>query len=558
MTTHISHIFSNIKKGVDSELGPKTLVVGPNGAGKTSLINAIELALCQQVTDLVGKSVVKRPSDLIRLTSDKKLEVQCSLADGKIVEVQMNRTSTGASKPKVKGKIKGCMPYLEVRNALSGSVEGLRDWLMTQGMGGSVVRKDILDLLPAEHHIAYKRAVGRRRLPELVLLRNAIESNKEAIRACRDEMRTGEKAIDHISGTLGREPTVGDLTKAATAHNRIKEVADHLAEKWVKHVSFRVTPEEIASLRQQAVASIRELQGLEEQLNRVVAATHLSPGVTKQELFALKLREEIKRMCAYHLEKQAKGCLVCGGELGDLSAKIEMLEQANTDLREIVALHEKADALEAQIMAYRKEARKLVAELQTKEKVIAGAGTPPTKERVTEARETASEAQRVHDQLLFRAEQWGKLRQDRDVLEGLKERLETLKEYGKALGAVGTGVLEGAKSSFITKVQSYLPSSFEFGFVLEEKSAQIGMLENGVLRTALSGAEWATMIMALTAATVNGNYDTVVVTPEERAFDPQTLSGVMTALQTSEFQVILTSTVAPTTVPEGWTVVEVG
>jgi hypothetical protein len=237
------------------------------------------------------------------------------------------------------------------------------------------------------------------------------------------------------------------------------------------------------------------------------------------------------------------------------------LEKANAELKEVLALHERADELEGEIMDQRKGCRSLIESLSTKEKEVQSNGTQvqaPTKERLKEARDSASEAQRAHDQLMFRAQQWKQLREDRDVLEGLRERLETLKEYGKALSGAGTAVLEGAKASFITKVQSYLPSSFEFGFILEEKSAQIGLIENGVLRTALSGAEWSTMIMALTAATVNGNYDAVVVTPEERAFDPHTLSGVMAALQTSDFQVILTSTVAPATVPEGWTVVEVG
>ena len=82
MSRHITKITSNVKKGVDIELGPKTLIVGPNGSGKTSTINSIELALCQQVTDLIGREVVKRPADIIKLTNDKDLSVECILSDG--------------------------------------------------------------------------------------------------------------------------------------------------------------------------------------------------------------------------------------------------------------------------------------------------------------------------------------------------------------------------------------------------------------------------------------------------------------------------------------------
>ena len=45
---------------------------------------------------------------------------------------------------------------------------------------------------------------------------------------------------------------------------------------------------------------------------------------------------------------------------------------------------------------------------------------------------------------------------------------------------------------------------------------------------------------------------------EDRGWDPDTLADEMAALSGAPHQVILMSTVYPSTVPEGWTVIEVG
>lgn len=49
----------------------------------------------------------------------------------------------------------------------------------------------------------------------------------------------------------------------------------------------------------------------------------------------------------------------------------------------------------------------------------------------------------------------------------------------------------------------------------------------------------------------------VIYTPEERAFDPNTLRSVMQSLSESPGQVILTSPIKPSgRIPKGWTVIE--
>lgn len=76
----------------------------------------------------------------------------------------------------------------------------------------------------------------------------------------------------------------------------------------------------------------------------------------------------------------------------------------------------------------------------------------------------------------------------------------------------------------------------------------------------MSGAEWARLTLALGCATYKDTADTLAIfTPEERAFDPQTLREVMVALENAPGQVLLQSPSKPAgRVPKGWTVVEMG
>ena len=122
-----------------------------------------------------------------------------------------------------------------------------------------------------------------------------------------------------------------------------------------------------------------------------------------------------------------------------------------------------------------------------------------------------------------------------------------------ALAALMTRAIE----SFVAKVQAFLPSTDVFGLRLrdgEREVMQYGLVRGGMIHSALSGAEWARVTMAMASACVPaGQYACLI--PEERAFDPRTLRSVMEAMSNSPHQVILTSPVEPESIPAGWTVV---
>jgi hypothetical protein len=110
-------------------------------------------------------------------------------------------------------------------------------------------------------------------------------------------------------------------------------------------------------------------------------------------------------------------------------------------------------------------------------------------------------------------------------------------------------------------VQSHLPASDKFALVLSENKkpvCRMGFRRGKTLHTALSGAEWARLTLALGCATYKDSPETLAIfTPEERAFDPQTLREVMVALENAPGQVILQSPTKPSgRTPKGWTIVE--
>ena len=65
---------SNVKGGVDVQLGQRTVVYGPNGAGKTAVVQSIELATRGWVTDMEVREQVKlaeacaQPGHAVRLS----------------------------------------------------------------------------------------------------------------------------------------------------------------------------------------------------------------------------------------------------------------------------------------------------------------------------------------------------------------------------------------------------------------------------------------------------------------------------------------------------------
>lgn len=545
---HIEKVTSNIKKGVDIELGPKTLICGPNGQGKTSVINAVELALLGQVSDLSGRDIVKRPGDLIKLTSEKVLTVDCVLSDGHEITVECKRTKTGASKPKVTGALKAEMPYHAVRGNLTGSPETVRKWLMDNGMGSSISRQEVLEEMDQNYHSMYKKSTRRR--SEIQALKEAIEGNKAAVKATRDEIKMLERAVEHGQQSLSLKVTGSQLRKAEEEEQKWREALRDAETKSSAYLTVQVQRE---AMQREVNAALQHVENIDKAYDIAMGASQQSPQISEGDARFIHMSEAIATACDWSMEMGGNACLVCGTRsIPHLGERGAQLRAQASSLKEAMHWRSEADRLGRDLNEAKENAYGKVRLLQG---MAEATGSNPNSDLDT-LRLGWSEAKENLDRHRMAHEQMERVKNDKKQRNAQEERLELLKKYASELRRVSAAVLECAKSGFVSKVQENLPDDYEFRMDLTDKSCQFGF-QNGVgLKTALSGAEWASMVMALTAASANDQSDLVVIAPEERAFDPLTLTKVMAALATSPHQVILTTTVLPHGNVEGWTIIE--
>jgi hypothetical protein len=158
---------------------------------------------------------------------------------------------------------------------------------------------------------------------------------------------------------------------------------------------------------------------------------------------------------------------------------------------------------------------------------------------------------------------WANVRAAKARARDLTARQRLYTDLHAAIEDAIGGVLERARRAFIAKVQGYLPAGDVFTLLLTDDNGKdvcrFGLLApDGALHTALSGAEWARLTLALAAAVTSDEAaDLAILTPEDRAFDPDTLRAFMAGLGQAPGQVILCSPVAPAgKAVKGWTVID--
>jgi hypothetical protein len=133
----------------------------------------------------------------------------------------------------------------------------------------------------------------------------------------------------------------------------------------------------------------------------------------------------------------------------------------------------------------------------------------------------------------------------------------------KELEGIVAALLRRVSEAFVARVQAYLPAGWLFGMQLvdgDKDVFRVGLLSGGKVRAALSGAEWATVTCALAMTIAAGTpaEQPVLVMPEDRGWDTQTLSKVLAAWSGFDGQVVIGTPTKPKKIPVGWTIIETG
>ncbi len=548
---YIRKLTSNVKKGVDVELSPKTLIVGPNGSGKSSIINSIELALTQSVSDLRGKKIVKRGGDLISLApADDDLVCVADYSNGKATSVTVERTKTGAGRPKVKNKLASKLPFLDVLGILTSKPDALKKWVVEQDVG-SVSRPLVLDLLDdSALKERYKRLAGTSKKDEIEVIKSVQTKNNDAIKAYRDEIRSTEKAVEKLAASqCAPSEEMLELAK-----KRESEAYDNLKTCQEKNSQIHNLRYEINRKQDRLRRVVEQLSEHEKELDSILVASNLSQPITEQDEFVVALRNKIIDMAKIHLAMNSQNCMVClQGNYIDFGKRIQELSGMNKSIEEAITYHNKRASLDKEVSRLRSTAQEIVGSIQQTETDIAKIEQSMSQLKVEDIEQTWKDQTVKVQELKSEANNWCMLQEFRESTPILQAKIDTAKKLDDALKIVLEKLAENSQGTFISSVQAYLPDNYKFCMKVDE-GIQIGFEVDGVIREALSGAEWASMIMAMSAACADSTLFNVI-TPEERAFDPITLYNVMDVLTSCPYQVVITSTVAPAQNVEGWTII---
>jgi len=546
MTTHVKRVRSTVKKGVDSELGRLTIIIGPNGSGKTSHVNSIELALGGFVTDLVGRTVTKKAGDLILLANNGKLlESHVELSDRQIASFYSVATSTGAKRPEMqKPSMKAAFPFLEVKENLTASAAKSRLYLMRNFSGFGADREEILSRFPLSAKEAYNKLAPQFSGSEIDKLLAVISHLNDSVRKDRAEAKTRQSVLDETTMRLGPEPTSAEIE---VLKGKEQEALDAFTE-WRDKGENTPRPEEIGYAHQSAVMAAKLLVEAEAELDKCVTAVNLSPSVSPQQQQIVHLRDSVIHMAKLHHDMGLKACMVCESNGSpDFGIRAERLTEVNKKMSEALMWHRRKEDVETTINnKLRPDAEEALKAWQVLSQK-GGENANIIQSEIGERRRAYNMANdhRVDKERI--RNQWAEARILKDRIEEGLEAAEKAKFLSKSCQDAVVSILRSACDAFTEKVQSFLPSTDTFRLEIDSKSdsCRFGLVtKEGNLNTALSGAEWARVMLAIGCAVAKPE-DLNIFIPEERAFDSKTLGAVMRGLENAPGQVILTSPIAP-------------
>ncbi len=554
---YVTHIHSNIKGGVNVNLGEKTLLVGPNGQGKSAIVNAVELALGGSASDIVGRAEVKREADLLALTDDERVHAAALLSNGQscVWEAQSNGKG-GAKRATHECPVPATFPVREVRAALGGSNETVRSWLLSHVVS-DLSREDVIAWFTEEEASTYERLASAQDGPEIDTLLSVLSRAGKESRSKKRDVKAARALLDKLGSGLDPEPTSADLDKGK------QDASDALSgyESALRASGKAAALQGVGDLKLEAERLVSVFERTRVEYEQAGASAPAGTTLDDLELEAT-VSGRLGHLCRAHAVHQDVGstdCLVCGSKGPfDHYALEAQKEETNAALATRAGWWEAHQRLGGEAKAAEAAAVQAVQSFQDAQESALG-----IKESGVSVGEAKAEWERLHIRqvaLEAASSQWAGLRGQKDEIRQLQADTADLGALLEAGQQAVNRLLKTAVVRFEKRVQAHLPPTDVFALVLEEDGREVcrfGFRRDSALHTALSGAEWARLTLAMACAVSDGSVALRVFTPEERAFDPATLREVMAALSDAPGQVLLTSPIKHKgRLPRGWTVVD--
>lgn len=513
---------STLKRGCDVTLSQRTVLVGKNGGGKSTVVQSLELALGGYVTDMEGRDIVKRNSAIGRLFGpDTPMEVTVEFAEGQTFTWCMERGSKPGSykDPEAVRPMSVKWPFAHLKGVLAGDTSAVVAWLESRVSGGEGLKEDFLRRVPPNEREEMEAFLNKRKSMDFLKLAKEAKSKARSMRsAATRQEKTVHSMTDGIPTPLldsDRARIQADLDKLKAKPKGITQ------EEYDAQKSALV--QEIADYERLCVkmASIQVDEASFRKLDRADRALHLIS--THMEVFA------------------GEDCWVCGeGKVASIESRKEALTSAIAALRQQTAGGSEKQLLQARTTSQLKA-------IQTKAEAL-------------KALVITEDTSGQYDELIKRLaaddaarRSWQNAEAELQVIAHNRKQADSYAAIAKTLERVGKKILKEKKQGFVDKVNAFLPRGEKFGMDLE--SGRVGFLREGVLHTALSGAEWTQLLLAL-GASEEGKSTPCIMVPDDRDWDRDTLSAVMEALKDCPFQIIMMSTSMPDA-HDAWSIVQV-
>ena len=553
---YIKRIQSNIKGGVDQQLGEKTLIVGPNGIGKSAIVNAIELAVGGSASDIVGRAEVKREADLLALGDGKRVFAEAEFSDGSGASYETNSNNRGGAKKATHVcPIAASFPVRDVRAALGGSADTARSWLLSKVVQ-DVTRDDVLAWFTPEATALYGRYAKAEHKSEIDILLFVHQAAAKKARAEKKRLTTEKGLLERLGANLDAEPTASVLEAARQA----EEDALSAYEAALKATSNAGIQEQAERLKEIARIKIEEMDSAQRDAVEVQNLTPPGGSLTEQEEALVTRIVALADVHKLHLDIGADSCLVCErpGAVDHHTLQSKKMAVSGT-LASRKDWWDTAKMVFERAQVAEKAAQAALEDYLAVEAVVVEEESP--KVDTEEAKNAWQRAQMKHAALSGATKQWQNLRGQKDSIRLLRADISDLEELTESTKQAINRLVKNAVEQFEQDVQAHLPETDTFKLLLEENGKEVcrfGFERDGFLHSALSGAEWARLTLALACAS-SSDSGLLIFTPEERAFDPGTLREVMAALSDAPGQVLITSPIKHKgRLPKGWTIIEVG
>lgn len=513
----ITNVRGTLKAGCDVELTQRTVICGPNGSGKSTIVQSVELATTGNVSDFEGRNNVKKHSSLARLFPGDDMRVEAVLEDGTTFSWSMEPGKRAGSykRPSEFRPTEFRWPVQELAGVLSGDASSISAWLEKQV--GSGTREELLRLLPPELRGAAGLHLGENEGTDILTVAKEAKSEARKLR----------------SAATRREGTVDGLVEGVTP-----PLLDSDREKMHRELNeteVGISPEAYEAERLEIERVVSAYLDLVKQREEM--------GYAHPELLAAatKLASGVRLVQQHEIDFPGESCWVCGvGTSEDIEDRKATYDKAKESISEGVAAYRQQAEMDRKVAAAEADLESKV----TRFKGLTVGASPARRDELVAALAADDANRRL----------WSNAQAQRAEIAFDRKRADKLADIGKALDVAGRKLLDQKKRAFEDRVSAFLPEDDTFGVDLA--AGRIGLVRDGHLHSALSGAEWSRVLLALASASGDDSTPCVLV-PEDRAWDRDTLMDVMKALASAPFQIIIMSTVTPDPI-EGWSCVTTG